>query len=170
MIAGCSFPWFAYLWGKILDSFIQSSDPQGRLDSAIHFRNIFFYVGIGALASSWIAFACWTMLSERMGVKCRKAYMNSLLRQDVGWFDMNNQFELSSKFSADSLAYTKATGEKIGSMFNIFAMFVCGLAIALSVRWTYALVILASLPIIGAGCIVFIYLVHKKNTIFRSFY
>lgn len=110
MIAGCSFPWFAYLWGKILDSFLYASDPEQRLANAIHYRNIFFYVGIGALVSSWIAFASWTILSERMTVKCRKAYMKSLLRQDVGWFDLHNQFELSSQFNSDSLVYQKATG------------------------------------------------------------
>ena len=63
MAAGCSFPWFAYLWGKILDSFLIISDPQARLDNAIHYRNIFFYLGLGALITSWISFACWTIIS-----------------------------------------------------------------------------------------------------------
>lgn len=92
MVAGCSFPWFAYLWGKILDSFLYANDAEQRLSNAIYYRNIFFYIGLGALFSSWIAFASWTMLSERMAVRCRKAYMNSLLRQDIGWFDLRNQF------------------------------------------------------------------------------
>jgi ATP-binding cassette subfamily B (MDR/TAP) protein 1 len=170
MVAGCSFPWFAYLWGKILDAFLYANDADARLDSAIHYRNIFFYVGVGALVSSWVAFAAWTVLSERMAVKCRKAYMNALLRQDVGWFDCHDQFALSAQFNADALAYQKATGEKIGSMFNIFAMFACGAAIAIAVRWTMALVIFASLPIIGAGCIVFIYLIHRRNSAFQELY
>ena len=92
MVAGCSFPWFAYLWGKILDSFLITDNAQQRLDNAIHYRNIFFYLGVGALISSWISFACWTIVSERMAIRCRKAYMKSLLRQDIGWFDMKNQF------------------------------------------------------------------------------
>jgi ABC-type multidrug transport system fused ATPase/permease subunit len=93
--------------------------------------------------------------------------MNSLLRQDVGWFDQQDQFKLSSEFNADALAFQKATGEKIGSMFNIFAMFVCGAAISISIRWTMALVVMASLPIIGIGCITFIYLIHRKNSTFQ---
>jgi ATP-binding cassette, subfamily B (MDR/TAP), member 1 len=110
------------------------------------------------------------MLSERMAIRCRKAYMKSLLRQDIGWFDCNNQFELSTQFNKDALAYQKATGEKIGSMFNLFAMFTCGAAIAITLRWTMALVILATLPIIGLGCIVFIYLIHRKNSTFQELY
>jgi ATP-binding cassette subfamily B (MDR/TAP) protein 1 len=96
--------------------------------------------------------------------------MKSLLRQDIGWFDKQNQFELSSQFSKDSLTYQKATGEKIGSMFNLFAIFACGAAISISVRWTMGLVILASLPIIGFACIIFIYLIHKKNSVFEEMY
>ena len=110
MVAGCSFPWFAYLWGKILDSFLITNDGQARLDNAVHFRNIFFYLGVGALISSWISFASWTIVSERMAIRCRKAYMRSLLRQDIGWFDTKNQFELSQQFNIDALAYQKATG------------------------------------------------------------
>jgi len=26
MVAGCSFPWFAYLWGKILDAFLNAEN------------------------------------------------------------------------------------------------------------------------------------------------
>jgi len=110
MVAGCSFPWFAYLWGKILDSFLTTNDANQRLDNAAYYRNIFFYLGVGALAASWVAFASWTIVSERMAVKCRKAYMKSLLRQDVGWYDVTNQFELSSNFNKDALAYQRATG------------------------------------------------------------
>lgn len=170
MVSGCSFPWFAYLWGKILDSFLITNNAQERLNSAAYYRNIFFYVGLGALFSSWIAFASWTILSERMAVRCRKAFMKSLLRQDVGWYDLQNQYELSSNFSNDALAYQKATGEKIGSMFNLFAMFVCGAVIALAVGWKMALVILATLPIVGVLIIIFIYLVHKRNSIFLDSY
>lgn len=170
MIAGCTFPWFAFLWGRIIDAFLHTNSGQGKVDVAIYYRNIFFYVGVAALFANWIAFGSWTILSERLAVKCRKAYMNSLLKQDVGWFDQNDQYKLSLEFNTDALSYQKATGEKIGSMFNIFAMFVCGAAISISVRWTMALVILASLPIIGIGCIVFIYLIHKKNSVFQELY
>lgn len=93
--------------------------------------------------------------------------MNSLLKQDVGWFDQNDQYKLSSEFNADALSFQKATGEKMGGIFSVFSMFVCGAAIALSIRWTMALVILASLPVIAIGCIIFMYLINKKNSSFQ---
>ena len=110
MVAGCGFPLFAFLWGRILDSFLIINDSQARVDNAAYYRNIFLYIGVGALFSSWISFVCWTMLSERMTNKCRKAYIKSTLRQDIGWFDVNNQFLKSEQFNLDALAYQKATG------------------------------------------------------------
>lgn len=170
MVAGCSFPWFAYLWGKILDSFLFANDAQARLDNAIYYRNIFFYLGLGALVSSWISFASWTILSEKMAIRCRKAYMRSLFRQDIGWLDLHDQFELSQNFNVDALAFQKATGEKIGSMFNLFAMFACGAAIAFAVRWTMTLAIMASMPVIAGIIILFVYLIHKRNSTFQNLY
>lgn len=110
LIAGCSYPWFAFIWGRILDSFLYSNSGQEKVDVAIYYRNIFFYIGIAALFANWIAFGSWTVLSERLSVKCRKAYMNSLLKQDVGWFDQNNQYKLSSQYNTDALLFQKATG------------------------------------------------------------
>ena len=163
MVAGCSFPFFALIWGKILDAFLITTDPQARLDQAAHYRNIFFAIGVASLFASWISFGSWTIMSDRMSIACRKAYFKSLLKQDIGWYDMNNQFELSQKFNLDSLAYQKATGEKVGSMFNLLAMFLCGPIISLAVRWTFALVVLASLPVIGGATFFSIFLVQKKD-------
>ena len=105
-----------------------------------------------------------------MTIRCRKAYMKSLLRQDIGWFDMKNQFELSQQFNVDALAFQKATGEKIGSMFYLLAIFLCGAIVAFLVRWTMALAIMGSLPVIAFVIIIFIYLIHLKNSTFLELY
>ncbi len=55
-------------------------------------------------------------------------------------------------------------------MFNLLAMFVCGAAIALAVRWKMALVVLATLPIIGLFIIIFIYLVNRRDSTFLELY
>ena len=47
---------------------------------------------------------------ERQSIACRKAYLKSLLRQEIGWFDMINQSELASKFTTDSFTFSGAIG------------------------------------------------------------
>ena len=102
-----------------------------------------------------------------MAVRCRKAYLASLLKQDIGWFDLNNQFELSSNYSKDTIAYQKATGEKVGSIVMLISIFLVGPLLAILIRWTMALVIFASMPVLLAIAAIFIYLVHRKTSIFR---
>lgn len=36
--------------------------------------------------------------------------MRSLLRQEMAWFDLTNQAELSSKFAGDTLAFQQSIG------------------------------------------------------------
>ena len=55
-------------------------------------------------------------------------------------------------------------------MFNLFAMFLCGAIIAFLVRWTMALAIMAALPVIGLVIILFIYLIHLRNSTFLELY
>jgi hypothetical protein len=57
------------------------------------------------------------------------------------------------------MAFQRAIGEKVGGMIMIVAMFICGVCIAIAVRWTLALLILASLPFLAIGGISFIYLI-----------
>ena len=166
-IDGANFPLFGYLWGKLIDSFLSSNSSQEWVDHATFYRNIFIFVGIGILVVCWISFTCWAVVSERMAARCRKAYLVSLLRQDIGWFDQNNQFELSSRFSKDTIAYQRATGEKVGSIVMLISIFLIGPLLAIIVRWTMGLVILAGMPVILAVSAIFIYLVHKKNSIYR---
>jgi ATP-binding cassette, subfamily B (MDR/TAP), member 1 len=92
MLNGANFPLFGFYWGKILDSFINSISADAVVADAAYYRNILFYIGVEALFFSWVSMACWVIISERMAVKCRKAFMKSLLRQDIGWFDQENQF------------------------------------------------------------------------------
>jgi ATP-binding cassette, subfamily B (MDR/TAP), member 1 len=51
------------------------------VDKAIENRNIFLYIGAGAFVAGWISFACWIIVGERMAIRCRKAYLSSLLKQ-----------------------------------------------------------------------------------------
>ena len=100
-------------------------------------------------------FACWMITGERQGVACRKDYLKSLLRQEIGWFDTINQSELSTKFATDCFAFQGAIGEKMSSILMTIGMFLSGCIIALYYGWVMALVIMASLPFIAIGGIIY---------------
>ena len=51
----------------------------------------FLLIGVGVFVAGWLMFACWMISGERQSIACRKAYLKSLLRQEISWFDMINQ-------------------------------------------------------------------------------
>ena len=79
-------------------------------------------------------------------MKCRKEYFRSIMRQELAWFDTQNQAEIAIKFNLDSMAYQLALGEKISNLIMIVAMFIAGLVVSLYVGWILALILLAYLP------------------------
>ena len=91
-------------------------------------------------------FACWMIAGERQGIACRKAYLRSLLGQEIAWFDVTNQMELASKFATDSFAFQGAIGEKISTLIMTLSMFVSGFAIAFATGWLLSFVVLAVIP------------------------
>ena len=58
---GASLPAFAFVWGRMTDSF-SASDPNGMVDSSRNTMWIFFYIGAGAFVSGWLMFACWMIV------------------------------------------------------------------------------------------------------------
>jgi ABC transporter transmembrane region len=54
-------------------------------------------------------------MAERIGKKTRVAYLRSILKQEVGWFESSiNVTELSSRLSKECLTIQTALGEKMG--------------------------------------------------------
>jgi ATP-binding cassette subfamily B (MDR/TAP) protein 1 len=86
---GAAMPIFALLWGSMTDAFAKGGDEM--VDAARTVMFIFFGIGAAAFLSGWLMFACWMIAGERQAIACRKAYLRSLLRQEIGWFDMINQ-------------------------------------------------------------------------------
>lgn len=76
---GAAIPAFALLWGDMTDSFAEGGDAM--VNKARTTMYIFFGIGAGVLVAGWLMFACWMIAGERQAIACRKAYLQSLLRQ-----------------------------------------------------------------------------------------
>lgn len=81
--------------------------------------------------------------------------MRTLLKQEIGWFDTINQAELATKFATDCFAFQGAIGEKVSTVIMTISMLIAGFVIAFVYGWLMALVVLASLPVIAIGGMVY---------------
>ncbi|KAH9253182.1 hypothetical protein BASA81_008864 [Batrachochytrium salamandrivorans] len=141
---GVAFIAFAMLLGTIFDS-LNSSDPTKAGEDAF----VFMYIACGTFLTAIAQVAAFTVASERMTIKLRRKYLESVLKQDIGFFDDSAlSGSISSQLAENSLLFREAVGEKLGSLFQFTATFVVGLGVAFYYLWQLSLVILAVGPLL----------------------
>ncbi|PPS01364.1 hypothetical protein GOBAR_AA19309 [Gossypium barbadense] len=86
---------------------------------------------------------CWTRTSERQATRMRSRYLKAILRQDVGYFDLNvtSIAEVVTSVSNDSLIIQEVISEKIPHLIARGTSFIGAYIIAFLVLWKLALVI-----------------------------
>lgn len=101
---GAVVPVFVLLLALFNDSY-QEYDLSQVQDKAVSNLLRFVYLSICVFVSGWTMVTFWMITGERQANKCRKAYLQALLAQDIGYFDCLNQAELSSRFTLDTSSF-----------------------------------------------------------------
>ncbi|KAG2188229.1 hypothetical protein INT44_000981 [Umbelopsis vinacea] len=109
----------------------------------------FVYMGIGALVGAYICQCIWVMTGESQTRRIRQLYVHSILRQDMGWFDMADEGSLTTRLASDTNMIQDGISEKFGLFIQGIAQFITGIVIAFVKGWNLAVVILATLPLMG---------------------
>ncbi|GAB1224123.1 hypothetical protein ENUP19_0174G0001 [Entamoeba nuttalli] len=66
---------------------------------------------------------------QREGIRVRRLYFKSLLRQDATWYDYQQSGELTSRIAANIKKYQDGIGSKFGMIFQIFSIGITGYVI-----------------------------------------
>ncbi|OQR83389.1 ATP-binding Cassette (ABC) Superfamily, partial [Thraustotheca clavata] len=153
MIMGTSQPIHVVFLGDIVNTFSPAqttSDDEFR--SSINRVVIKFVIADAVVFIAGMAqIACWTISSARQAKCLRHAYTSAILRQEIGWFDVNDPMQLATKVADITLIIQQGLGRKIGDTINFATMTIAGLIIAFVYGWELALVTLAISPLIAAS-------------------
>eukprot|EP00966_Prymnesium_polylepis_P145271 3354778-Prymnesium_polylepis.1 len=126
------------------DSFKGSQGLDGYKQTALNMT----YLGLGLMTTQVIAVFCADLTKYRQIATWKKGYLKSILRQDVGWYDVNKPQELSSRMGEALVVIEKGLGNTTLMGFQYLAMGLAGLAIAFAYMWDVALVIMALSPVL----------------------
>ncbi|KAH9803368.1 ABC transporter B family member 15 [Citrus sinensis] len=107
------------------------------------------YVAIGVGLSAFVEGLCWTRTAERQTSRMRMEYLKSVLRQEVGFFDTQEQgssttFQVVSTISNDSNSIQVAICEKISNTLAYLSTFFFCLLFSFILSWRLSL---AALPL-----------------------
>ena len=109
----------------------------------------YIYLGIITWVSGWIQ-TTFLMYQANRQIKCiRMAFYRSILRQDMGFHDMNSSGELNNRLTEDINLIAAGIGDKIGIAIKANCGFLGGLVVAFYYGWKLALVILSIVPIMA---------------------
>uniref|UniRef100_A0A1A9USS9 ABC-type xenobiotic transporter n=1 Tax=Glossina austeni TaxID=7395 RepID=A0A1A9USS9_GLOAU len=80
--------------------------------------------------------------------RVRKLFLESILRQDMSWFDTNSGNNFAGKMAEDLDKMKEGIGEKIGIFTYLIVTFVLGIAVSFFYGWKLTLVMLLCCPFI----------------------
>mmetsp|Transcript_36408 Transcript_36408/g.37087 ORF Transcript_36408/g.37087 Transcript_36408/m.37087 type:complete len:182 (-) Transcript_36408:8-553(-) len=133
IVTGLSLPYFNILFGQMLDGL--NEDPNNFSDIIVFLTYQFIAVAGVNFVSGTLQIACWTIAGERQAQRLRERYVNSILRQDIGWFDTCGAGGLSTKVEDSSGLIQDGLGKKMGNLFEYTTAFVGSFGVAFYLSW-----------------------------------
>ncbi|GMN57412.1 hypothetical protein TIFTF001_026532 [Ficus carica] len=122
-----------------------------KLDPKV-FRHNFDKTAVAMLYLSCMSFVacflegyCWTRTSERQASRMRAKYMKAVLRQDLGYFDIQHASgasEVITSISNDTLVIQEAISDKVPNFVSNVSGFIGGYMVAFILVWQLAMVAL----------------------------
>ncbi|XP_049995746.1 phosphatidylcholine translocator ABCB4 [Alexandromys fortis] len=161
---GSGLPLMMIVFGEMTDKFV---DNAGNLALPVNFslsminpgrlleeemtRYAYYYSGLGGgvLIAAYIQVSFWTLAAGRQIKKIRQHFFHAILRQEMGWFDIQGTTELNTRLTDDISRISEGIGDKVGMFFQAIATFFAGFIVGFLRGWKLTLVIMAISPILG---------------------
>ncbi|XP_050420409.1 ATP-dependent translocase ABCB1-like isoform X2 [Adelges cooleyi] len=104
----------------------------------------YLYIGIAVLIAAYIQTWCWEMSCERQVYRLRNVFFKQIIRQDITWFDVNQNNDITSKLFDDLERIREGISSKFSMLFQYVSTFVSGLTIGciVSVKLTSILLLI----------------------------
>ncbi|KAG6590565.1 multidrug resistance protein ABC superfamily [Phytophthora cinnamomi] len=152
--AGSLRPVMVLLFGSIINSFGSTSEAGSSGSSDISpsvnrvARNLTI-VGVVGLVTAYLQVYCWTLTASRQSKRIRSLYVKAIVTKEIGWFDVNEPMQLSSRVADATITIQDGIGSKMSDMLHFTSTVVSGIAIAFIKGWELTLVLLAVVPFVA---------------------
>ncbi|XP_023573757.1 phosphatidylcholine translocator ABCB4 isoform X2 [Octodon degus] len=161
---GSGLPLMMIVFGQMTDKFVNTAGNfsfpvnfslsqlnPGRILEEEMTRYAYYYSGLGAgvLVAAYIQVSFWTLAAGRQIKKIRQKFFHAVLRQEIGWFDINDIAELNTRLTDDISKISEGIGDKVGMFFQAVATFFAGFVVGFVRGWKLTLVVMAISPVLG---------------------
>ncbi|KXN65298.1 hypothetical protein CONCODRAFT_53649, partial [Conidiobolus coronatus NRRL 28638] len=152
-VAGASFPLMTVIFGKMIDTFTvfgkgESTPDQFQAD--INYFTLFFiYLAIVVFVCTYTYMSTFQWVGAKSTHKIRNLYLQSLLKQEIAWFDNIGSGEVTTRITNDTSLVQSGISEKVALIVHDSCTFISAFIIAFTVNWRLSLMLFCIVPAIG---------------------
>jgi len=106
---------------------------------------------VSSMVGSIIMFKGFGTATERINKRVRDQTFTALLRQEVGWYDVQSVGQITAQLSDDAAMIHSFSGEPIRTISISVASVGCGLFVSFYFMWEFAFICLGILPFMAFG-------------------
>ncbi|KAA8528153.1 hypothetical protein F0562_035596 [Nyssa sinensis] len=145
--SGLCMPLMALLFGELSNSFGENVNTKKMVHEVSKVAVKYVYLALGSGCAAFLQVVCWMVTGERQAARIRSSYLETILRQEIGFFDREtNTGEIIDRMSDDIVLIQHAMGEKVGKFIQTVVAFFGGFVIAFIKGWLLTLVLASSIP------------------------
>src|SRR3990167_1905466 len=167
---GAMMPISTLMFGEMSNSFNTSNSEQSRSEESSKIALKLLLVRLGSLVSAFLSCWIWGFIGNRLTVRVKKMYFQSLLDQEMGWFDVENPMKMTTSYIENMHKFDGAVGTKNQMLISSVSMSISGFIIGYVKGWWFALIVTMSFPIVMVGFIFFIIIIQKQSVVTKQNY
>ncbi|KAL8988054.1 MAG: hypothetical protein Q9177_002814, partial [Variospora cf. flavescens] len=125
---GAPFPLLGLIFGELVDDLNSTScdasrtaDTSGVAGSIQEKVLLLVYISLANFFAIYLHTLCWSLFGERLVSRLRRQYFQSLLRQEMAFFDKLPAGEVPTRLTSDMEIIRVGTSEKVGIFISSFA-------------------------------------------------
>ncbi|KAM9307778.1 ATP-dependent translocase ABCB1 [Gastrophryne carolinensis] len=159
MAHGAGLPLMMLVFGEMTDTFVDTGKNMTMeefynaslllQDKMTTYAYYYSGIGFGVLLAGYLQICFWSLAAGRQIKKIRKNFFHAVLRQEIGWFDVNDAGELNTRLTDDVQKINDGIGDKIAMLIQSLTTFLTGFILGFVRGWKLTLVILAISPVMG---------------------
>lgn len=146
--AGAALPLMTIIFGNLQGTFQDYFNGKGNYDDFVseinHLVLYFVYLAVGEWITTYISTVGFIYTGEHISAKIREHYLESCMRQNIGFFDKLGAGEVTTRITADTNLIQEGISEKVAMTISAIATFVAAFVIGFVSYWKLTLILLST--------------------------
>ncbi|XP_062185761.1 ABC transporter B family member 19-like [Phragmites australis] len=149
ILSGFIGPTFAIVMSNMIEVFYYRNPNKMERKTREY---VFIYIGTGlyAVVAYLVQHYFFSIMGENLTTRVRRMMLAVILRNDVGWFDQeeNNSSLVAARLSTDAADVKSAIAERISVMLQNMTSLLVSFVVGFIIEWRVALLILVTFPLL----------------------